>query len=71
MSPWNYESQALSWSEAVGVPEDSLVKGSHFPDQPSSSEGSTEKHPTYWWGATLCPPEMNDLVLAENVVYKE
>ena len=23
---------------------------------------------TYWWGATLCPPELNDVSLAESVV---
>ena len=23
---------------------------------------------TYWWGVTLCPPELNDVALAENVV---
>ena len=22
---------------------------------------------TYWWGATLCPPELNDVALAETV----
>ena len=23
---------------------------------------------TYWWGVTLCPPELNDVSLAENLV---
>ena len=23
---------------------------------------------TYWWGVTLCPPELNDVALAEAVV---
>ena len=23
---------------------------------------------TYWWGVTLCPPELNDVSLAESVV---
>ena len=23
---------------------------------------------TYWWGVTLCPPELNDVALAESVV---
>ena len=23
---------------------------------------------TYWWGVTLCPPELNDVALAETVV---
>ena len=42
---------------------------SHFPNQPSHSPGSTESNSlTFWWGATLCPPEMNDISLPENVV---
>ena len=60
----------MSLSEALGVPEDSLVKGSHFLDQPSSAEGSTSELLTYRWCATLCPPELNDLALAESVVYE-
>ena len=54
--------------DALGVPEDSLTKGSHYPNQPFSPEGSTERTLTYWWGATLCPPELNDIALAETVV---
>ena len=43
---------ALSPFDAAGVSEDSLTPGSHYPNQPASSESSL----TYWWGATLCPP---------------
>ena len=69
-NPCNFESKLCHYLRLwESVPEGSLVKDCHFPDQPPSSEGSTEKVLTYWWGATLCPPEMKDLALAENLVY--
>ena len=36
MNPWNYESKALSLSEFLGAPENSLTKGCHFPDSVSA-----------------------------------
>ena len=30
--------------------------------------GSTEKVRRLWWGASLCPPELNDMALAECVI---
>ena len=47
-----------------------LEAGIHFPKQPIRSPGSTVSDPlSYWWGVTLlCPPELNDVSLAENVV---
>ena len=36
----------------------------------SSLEESAEKILTYWWGVTLCPPELKYLALAECVVYE-
>ena len=47
-----------------------MTKGSRFPDQASYPEKSTEKLLTYWWGVALCASELNDLALAENVVYE-
>ena len=54
--------------DAAGVSEDSLIPGSHYPNQPAASRDSTESSLTYWWGATLCPPELNDIPLAETMV---
>ena len=46
-----------------------LEAGCHFPNQPVSKLGSILSDPlTYWWGVTLCPPELNDVSLAGNVV---
>ena len=46
-----------------------LEAGIHFPNQPIRSPGSTASDPlTSWLGVTLCPPELNDVSLAENVV---
>ena len=52
-----------------GAAQNSVSPGAHFPNQPSRSPGSSESnYLTFWWGVTLCPPEMNDISLAENVV---
>ena len=53
----------IRWCGAAWV--NGLVE--KHPDQVSSG-GSTEKILTFWWGATLCPPELNDLALAQYVV---
>ena len=81
--PWNFCNKAISLRDAVegaannsgcatkldGVANNSLSPGIHFPNQPSLSKGPTESNSlTYWWGATLCRPEMNDVSLAETVV---
>ena len=51
------------------LPHITLESGVHFPNQPNRSPGSTVSDPlTYWWGVTLCPPELSDVALAESVV---
>ena len=41
----------------------------NYPNQPSGNPDSHLSDPlTYWWGVTLCPPELNDVALAETVV---
>ena len=61
--------KALSLRDAVGVARDSLSPGSRYPNQPVLSKGSTESSfLTYWWGATTCPPEMNDIAVAEMLI---
>ena len=55
-----------TWGQASQV---KLVPGINYPNQPVSNPGSHLSDPlTYWWGVTLCPPELNDVSLAENVV---
>ena len=45
--------------------------GINYPDQPRSNPDSHLSDPlTYWWGVTLCPPELSDVALAETVVIK-
>ena len=45
-----------------------LPVGSNYPNQPERNPGSDLSDPlTYWWGVTLCPPELNDVSLAESV----
>ena len=56
----------------MGVANDSLSPGQalpgDYPNQPVPSKGSIESSLlTYWWGATICPPEMNDIALAETL----
>ena len=44
--------------ETCEVPMDALMPNAHHPYQPSLEE-SAENILTYWWGVTLCPPELN------------
>ena len=45
------------------------MPGINYPNQPKSNPDSHLSDPlTYWWGVTLCPPELNDVALAETVV---
>ena len=54
------------WSQASRI---KLVPGTNYPNQPERNPGSHLSDPlTYWWGVTLCPLELNDVSLAENVV---
>ena len=55
-----------TWGQASQI---KLVPGINYPNQPVRNPGSHLSDPlTYWWGVTLCPPELNDVSLAENVV---
>ena len=52
-------------NQSDGVANNSLCARVRFPNQPSLVKGSTECNSlTYWWGATLRPPELS---LAESV----
>ena len=43
--------------------------GTNYPNQPERNPSSHLSDPlTYWWDVTLCPPELNDVSLAESVV---
>ena len=42
MCPWHFSPKAVSLREAIGVANDSLIPGSHYPNQLVSSKGSTE-----------------------------
>ena len=54
------------WGQASLI---NLVPGVNYPNQPRGSPDSHLSDPlTYWWGVTLCPPELNDVALAETVV---
>ena len=54
------------WGSATNIQP---VPGINYPNQPRSDPSSNLSDPlTYWWGATLCPPELNDVALAETVV---
>ena len=78
---WNSASRALSLSDAlnhVSLHDEKdewgpatfiqPVPGVNYPNQPQSDPSSDLSDPlTYWWGATLCPPELNDVSLAETV----
>ena len=65
----NYVSQheeRCTWGQASQI---SLVAGTNYPNQPERNPGSNLSDPlTYWWGVTPCPPELNDVSLAESVV---
>ena len=55
-----------AWGQASLI---NLVPGINYPNQPKSNPDSHLSDPlTYWWGVTLCPPELNDVALAETVV---
>ena len=55
-----------AWGPASHI---KLVPGVNYPNQPRRNPGSYLSDPlTYWWGVTLCPPELNDVALAETVV---
>ena len=78
---WNSASRALSLSDALNHvslhdEEDDWgpatytqpVPGVNHPNQPRRDPSSDLSDPlTYWWGAILCPPELNDVALAETV----
>ena len=80
--PWQTAPQALSLSDAINhvslrderntwgpAMRIQAVPGVNYPNQPRSNPGSCLSDPlTYWWGVTLCPPELNDVALAETVV---
>ena len=79
---WLCASQALSLSDAlnhVSLHDERNAWGPathtqpapavNYPSQLRRNPGSHLSDPlTYWWGATLCPPELNDVALAETVV---
>ena len=79
---WMYAPKALSLSNAVNyvsqheekdawgqASQIRLVAGTNYPNQPECNPSSHLSDPlTYWWGVTLCPPELNDVSLAESVV---
>ena len=55
-----------TWGQASHI---NLVPGINCPNQPKSNPDYHLSDPlTYWWGVTLCPPELNDVALAETVV---
>ena len=58
--------EKMTWGQASQV---KLVPGVNYPNQPKGIPDSHLSDPlTYWWGVTLCPPELNDVALAETVV---
>ena len=78
---WMYAPRALSLSKAVNhvsqhderdawgqASQINLIAGTNYPNQPERNPGSHLSDPlTYWrWGVTLCPPELNDVSLAES-----
>ena len=79
---WSQAPQALSLQDAINsvsthgekrmwgqASQINLVSGINYPNQPRSIPDSHLSDPlTYWWGVTLCPPELNDVALAETVV---
>ena len=79
---WMYAPKALTLSDAVNyvsqheerdawgqASQVELVPGTNYPNQPERNPSSHLSDTlTYWWGVTLCPPELNDVSLAESVV---
>ena len=76
---WLYAPNALSLSDAVNdvsqheernawgqASQIKLAPGINYPNQPVRNPGSHLSDPlTYWWGVTLCPPELNNVSLPE------
>ena len=79
---WAHAPQALSLHDAINyvsthgekrkwgqASQIKLEPGVNYPNQPRGNPDSHLSDPlTYWWGVTLCPPELNDVALAETVV---
>ena len=79
---WLYAPKALSLSDAINdvsqhdernawgqASQIKLVPGINYPNQPRRNPGSYLSDPlTYSWAVTLCPPELNNVALAETVV---
>ena len=79
---WAHAPQALSLHDAINhvsthgekrtwgqASQIKLEPGVNYPNQPKGNPDSHLSDPlTYWWGVTLCPPELNDVALAETVV---
>ena len=69
---WMYAPRALTWSDAVNYvsqheEKDAWGQASHIAMTNYPNQSSHLSDPlTYWWGATLCPPELNDVSLAEK-----
>ena len=78
---WAHAPQALSLHDAINyvsthgekrtwgqASQIKLEPGVNYPNQPRGNPDSHLSDPlTYWWGVTLCPPELNDVALAETV----
>ena len=61
-------SEKRKWGQASRI---NVAPGINHPNQPQSIPDSHLSDPlAYWWGVTLCPPELNDVALAEAVVIK-
>ena len=57
--------ERTTWGQASQI---SMVAGINYPNQRERNPGSSLSDPlNYWWGVTLCPPELNDVSLAESV----
>ena len=55
-----------AWGQASQI---RLVAGTNYLNQPECNPSShLSDLLTYWWSVTLCPPELNDVSLAESVV---
>ena len=78
---WMYAPKALTLSDAVNyvsqheekdawgqASQIRLVAGTNYPNQPECPGSHLSDPLTYWWCVTLCPPELNDVSLAESVV---
>ena len=62
----SFHGEKKAWGQASHI---NLVPGVNYPNQPRSDPDSHLSDPlNYWWGVTLCPPELNDVALAETAV---